>query len=123
VIAAIAVIGTAAIYSTVRVRNRDARWAAAIAVALLVSPLGWIYYLPFAFGSLAALGSERRWSGLLTAAVIAACVPMSVHFQAIELGRLAAVTLGAAYTWGMLLIVYGSRRADAPPHDRPDGSA
>jgi hypothetical protein len=110
-IAAAALLGAVA---AVRQRDPDARWTSAIAVALLLSPLGWIYYLPFAAGALVALWSTSRWSPWLTAAIFTCCLPMNVLFQAIAAGRWAAVSLGAAYTWALLTIVFGLWYHDAP---------
>jgi hypothetical protein len=102
----VALIGAAAAFTE---DNRDARWTIATGLALLVSPLGWIYYLPLAWGAMVAVWLEKGRAVPLSAAVLLCCIPMHVHFWAIGLGRLAGVTLGASYTWGLLLMLAAVR--------------
>lgn len=104
VVALFAIVALALLFLAYRQRDLDARWVAAVAIALLLSPLGWIYYLPLAAGALTALWSTGRWSAWLTAAVLALCLPMIVLFRAIDQSWWAAATLGAAYTWALLTI-------------------
>jgi hypothetical protein len=88
--------------------NRDGRWTIAIGLALLVSPLGWIYYLPLAWGAILAMwlnGGRRRVIG---AAVLLCSIPMQVHVWAIAQGRFAGATLGAAYTWAVVLMLWSA---------------
>jgi hypothetical protein len=89
--------------------NRDARWTIALVLALLVSPLGWIYYLPLAWGAVVALWLERRRTVLLPVALLLLCIPMQVHFWAIGLGRLAGATIGASFTWALLLMLIAAQ--------------
>jgi hypothetical protein len=89
--------------------NRDAQWTIAIVLALLVSPLGWIYYLPLAWGAVVALLLESQRTVLLPVALLLLCIPMQVHFWAIGLGRVAGATIGASFTWALLLMLVAAQ--------------
>jgi alpha-1,2-mannosyltransferase len=119
---AVAASGALLALLTWRISDRDARWTAAICLTLLISPLGWIYYLPLAAPALIALWSRGRWSRWLTAGVCLCCVPMIVPFSAIAIGRWAAVSIGAGYTWALAAIVLGAQRSDlaTATERRPD---
>ena len=102
--------------------NRDGRWTIAIGLALLLSPLGWVYYLPLAWPGMVALSLQSRRSVLLLTAVVLCCIPMRVHFWAIGYGRLAGATLGAAYTWAVALMLWGAMqiRTGEKNRERPE---
>ena len=103
------VVAIAAVAAAFAQDNRDARWMIAIGLALLVSPLGWIYYMPLAWGAVLALWLEKERRVLLTTALVLCCIPMHVNFWAIERGRLAGATLGASFTWAVLLMLIAAR--------------
>jgi hypothetical protein len=105
-----AVVAAAGLIAAHSLRDPDARWTVSIAVALLISPLGWIYYLPFVAPSLVAQWQGRRWSAPMTAAICLCCIPMNLYYSAIERGWLAGMTLGAAYTWTLVLILIGAMK-------------
>lgn len=82
--------------------------------ALLISPLGWVYYLPMTCGPfLGWLGAGREWNGLRTVgrdAVVLGVVgflllyvPQSVLLTG-QPSPLATATIASAYFWGVLLI-------------------
>lgn len=102
----VAIAGVAAAFAQ---DNRDARWTIAIGLALLVSPLGWIYYVPLAWGAVLALWLEKERRVLLSTALVLCCIPMHVNFWAIDRGRLAGATLGASFTWAVLLMLIAAR--------------
>ena len=70
---------------------------------LLVSPLGWMYYIPLLIPPLAATVPELQRLGPILVAGAMLWVPSSVlarnHF-----GPLASATIASPYTWGLLLI-------------------
>jgi hypothetical protein len=96
-------IGLVSAWAIRRSRNRDVHWAILAAAMLLMSPLGWMYYLPLLLPPLAATISvlPRLVPVLIAGAIL--WVPSSVlarnHF-----GPLATATIGSAYTWGLLLL-------------------
>jgi hypothetical protein len=89
----------------------DAAFAVLIVSALLVSPMGWIYYLPVAAGPLLALWLERRaapppWS-VRNMALALAAPGLVCPVGAALLGRHSAagtLTLGSIFVWSMLWI-------------------
>ncbi len=102
----VALAGVAAAFAQ---DDRDARWTIAIGLALLVSPLGWIYYVPLVWGAVLALWLEKHHRLLLSTALVLCCIPMHVNFWAIEHGRVAGATLGASFTWAVLLMLIAAQ--------------
>src|SRR5262249_34860404 len=97
---AIAVVSAWAIQ---RQKSRDAHWAILFASMLLMSPLGWMYYIPLLIPPLAAtIPSLQRLLPILVAGAML-WVPSSVlarnHF-----GPLATATIASPYTWGLLVL-------------------
>ena len=85
-------------------RNTDRDLAAILTLMLLLTPSGWVYYIPLAAGPLAAAAavssSRTRW--LWIAGVVALLFPY--HFT--DLGQPSAwatMTVGSLYMWGGLL--------------------
>jgi Glycosyltransferase family 87 len=82
--------------------------------AVLASPLGWVYYLPLAYGPILGwiragrgwgrlAGLPRPWLALLLAGVALLYVPHEATFVGQPSG-LASVTIGSAYFWGTLAL-------------------
>jgi hypothetical protein len=97
------VIGLTTLWAIRRTANVDVQWSVVAAAMLLLSPLGWMYYLPLLFPPLAAtISLLRRLAPVFIAGAIL-WVPSSIlarnHF-----GPLATATIGSAYTWGLLLL-------------------
>jgi hypothetical protein len=93
-------------------RSVDHAFAIGVFGALLVSPLGWVYYLWLAVPGCAAVW--RR--GVPRAAVLGftlLCVPL---FAAPMWGHsgLSTVVVGSAYTWATLLLWFSALSARAP---------
>ncbi len=87
-----------------RSRNRDVHWAILAAAMLLMSPLGWMYYIPLLIPTFAAVIPSRRH--VSARSVIAAAilwVPSSVLARN-TFGPLATATIASPYTWGLLLL-------------------
>lgn len=75
---AVFITGVLAIWRTTR-QTDSKRWALAAIASVLVSPLGWIYYLPLALGPVFALWPTSRW---WIVAIAIWCIPRSVFVQA-----------------------------------------
>jgi hypothetical protein len=94
--------------------------------AILASPLGWVYYLPLAYGPLVGWLRADRWAGLRTRGrtVLAllvvglAClyVPQEVA-ASVKRNALATVTLASTYFWGVLLLWLAVGRTFTQVHD------
>jgi hypothetical protein len=85
--------------------------------AILSSPLGWVYYLPFAYGPLLGwMGAGRRWEGIRQAGTrsIALCcgglalfyIPQESTFLGQPSG-FASISIASAYFWGLLSLWLG----------------
>ena len=88
-----------------RSTDLDAEWAWLLMAALLISPLGWGYYLPMALGPLTAVLSRRSMTpalGLGIAGIVASYPDLAVIGQP---SALASLTVGSAATWSLLLIM------------------
>jgi Glycosyltransferase family 87 len=83
--------------------ERDTHWAILATAMLLMSPLGWMYYIPLLIPPLCAtIPLLRRLGPVLVAGAIL-WVPSNLlarnHF-----GPLATATFASPYTWGLLLL-------------------
>lgn len=95
-----AVVGLLTLWRVQRT-DEDMAWALWLTAALLCSPLGWIYYLPMLTGPIVTLAVSRRlpyWTWYVLPAFIFPPIGRTVFQQ----NRLAAVTLGSVYGWGLL---------------------
>lgn len=99
----------AAVYSLYRTRsapNVDEDLLLVMLLAILISPLGWVYYLWLPFGPAFALASKyRRWPTLIKVGLVGLFVP----FHLTMLGQpnaILTVTIGSLYVWAVGL-VYG----------------
>jgi hypothetical protein len=86
----------------------DAAFLVLVLAALLVSPLGWVYYLPLVTGPALAAATRRPmldrpgWlRGLLLGSVALFYVPFEVA-EAWQPSRMATLTLASVYAWGLL---------------------
>ena len=110
--ATIAVI-TAAVLATVlalrqHASDTDRGFVLVLLLALLVTPIGWVYYLWVAFGPLAGLlCAPRRWTrfdaATLSLAVPGLLCPLALTGPWRD-APIAAVTLGSAYFWATLAL-------------------
>jgi hypothetical protein len=87
-------------------RNSDRDLAAILTLMLLLTPSGWVYYIPLAAGPVAAAAavSSSRTRSLWIAGVVALLFPY--HFT--DLGQPSAwatVTVGSIYMWGGLFVL------------------
>jgi alpha-1,2-mannosyltransferase len=100
----------------------DRVWALLILLALLISPLGWGYYVPLAAGPLAAawLAAPRSSRIAAGAGYLFLCVPPTALLIS-GWGPTASATIGCAYFWGVLALWISMLLADAPtPFPRTD---
>ncbi|MFN8065683.1 MAG: glycosyltransferase family 87 protein [Vicinamibacterales bacterium] len=90
----------------------DHAFATGVLGALLISPLGWVYYVWLAVPGCLAVWRGRFPRGAV-AGVMALCVPL---FAAPLWGRtgLAAISVGSAYTWATLLLWFSTLTAREP---------
>jgi hypothetical protein len=88
-------------------RRVDVAWAAIPLLALLISPLGWIHYLPIAAGPLSAMvrTAPRPAIGLGVAGWLLVCNPLAWMLPTNESGLGMLLTIGSSYTWGIVLLV------------------
>jgi len=91
------------------VRAVDRAFAVLIVAALLMSPLGWIYYMPLAAGPIAAvvLARERRrapnsWSALAAAIAIVGFLWPHPLLGVLQPNRWATLLFTSMYFWGTL---------------------
>ena len=86
----------------------DQSWAAILLGSLLLSPLGWIYYLPIAIGPLVGVWQRatRVTRGWLALGWLLACVPaVPTPFH---LGSVGTLLWGSCPTWATLSLFIGA---------------
>ena len=102
-IGGVVLIGVMSAWSVRRIKNRDAHWALLGVAMLLISPLGWMYYIPLLIPPLAATIPTLQWLAPVFVAGAILWVPSNLlarnHF-----GPLATATVASPYTWGLLLL-------------------
>ena len=88
----------------------DEAWAALLLAALLVSPLGWIYYLPLATAPLLLMADggwlpwRRGWTGgAFALAILLLYLPMEVTVLG-QPSRVATLVLLCLHSWAVLLL-------------------
>jgi hypothetical protein len=88
----------------------DEAWAVLLVAALLVSPLGWIYYLPLATAPLLLMADggrlpwRRGWpAGAFIVAILLLYLPMEVTVLG-QPSRLATLVLLCLHSWAVLLL-------------------
>jgi len=105
-------LGAIAIVATVVLRfprDLDGRWSLLLVASLLLSPLGWVYYLPAFVGPLVAQWRTATRAShmvqLAGATVLWAAVPTGALER--PFGTFATLTAASAYGWGLLLLFAG----------------
>jgi hypothetical protein len=101
-------------------RRPDLAWALILLGSLLVSPLGWIYYLPLAAGPIvASLGGIGSWVCFWISAYM--LLLFRSNFMAnLPMSAGAAVSVGSIYAWTLLLLftaVWSGRGTSRPVDD------
>ncbi len=86
-----------------RRRDADTRWAVLILTALLVSPLGWVYYVPLALGPLWALHVRQPRTLVDSLLLIAWCIPVGSDVPS-PAGRWWLLIWTNRYTWALLAL-------------------
>jgi len=92
-----------------RHRRIDNDWAVLVLLALLLSPIGWVYYVPLAAGPLIASFVVAPRSARIVAIVgyLCLCMPLTPMMSA-TLGVTATITLGCVYSWGVMALWYSA---------------
>jgi hypothetical protein len=91
--------------------DADRDFAAILTAMLLVTPAGWVYYVPIAAGPLAAaLASSRTTSWFWSAGTLLLLMPYPFAASAPS-AAWATLTLSSVYMWGGLLLLVGTLRA------------
>jgi alpha-1,2-mannosyltransferase len=105
-LAAAAIVIAVGVRRIVVTRNVDAAWATLTLTALLVSPLGWIHYVPIATGPLVAVLVAGRPTALrlVTVGVLLLCVPFA-WLTATTFGPALTLTVASCYTWGVTALL------------------
>jgi len=106
----VAALTTWRVWSLARHTAVDEAWAVLLLAALLVSPLGWIYYLPLATAPLLLMadGGRLPWrvgwvGGAFVLAVALLYVPMEVTVLG-QPSRVATLVLLCLHSWAVLLL-------------------
>ena len=109
--AVVGILTLAIAITDVTERSTDRAFALLLVASLLISPLGWVYYLWLPAGPAAALALARRGSrpmsvwnrGVVVLAVAGLLWPieLTLNFQP---SGWATATLGSAYFWGTLAL-------------------
>jgi len=113
-----------------RLRDRedaDRDFAAVLTLMLLVTPAGWVYYLPLAAGPLAAMRAKStgRSSWLWMAGTLALLFPYPLA-GAGQPSVWATATIASVYMWGGLLLLaatLGDELRAVPAHSHPPSDA
>lgn len=91
-------------------RTLDQAWATVSVAALLLSPLGWIYYVPISAGPIlsALRGASPRVQILIW---VGGAMPFAVLAGGAPYGPLATLLVGNWYLWTLALLYWGVRGA------------
>ena len=96
----IAGAAAAAAWRIARDRDADRRTTAGVLLMLLLSPLGWVYYLPIAFGPFVTTLPITR---LTVTALALHLIPMVVFLPSMATTPVILQTIGSVYTIGLML--------------------
>jgi hypothetical protein len=103
----VAVVVALGARTLLRTRDRDRVWALVLVSSLLLSPLGWMYYVPLAAGPLLAVAAHARRStrAILAAGYVCLLLPL---LSSPGLGVVVNTALFASmYFWGVTLLFAG----------------
>jgi glycosyl transferase family 87 len=112
------VLAAIAAWRVAKSRNVDAPWASLSLLAVLVSPLGWVHYVPIVTGpAIAALRPATHATRLIAAAGwLLLCVPF-LWLRDRSFTPLLTATIACAYMWGTLLLLVACLTANRPIDD------
>jgi len=102
----VALAGGRALYLT---RDRDKAWSIVAIGSLLLSPLGWVYYLPIAAGPIMAVALKSRRAAQVLLAVGYAC--LLVPPLAASTSGASTAMAGSIANWALLLLFAGAAQA------------
>lgn len=101
---AVLALGIAALTVAVGRRSIEHAFAATVLGSLLISPLGWVYYIPLAAAPCMGLWRERRPAGAV-AGLLLLSAPLFVP-SALALRGLGTASIGSVYYWSTLLLFF-----------------
>lgn len=101
--ASAAVVAAGGVGAVWRRRDADVRWAVLILTALLVSPLGWVYYVPLALGPLWALHVRRPLALVDSLLLVAWCIPVGSDVPSPS-GKWWPLIWTNRFTWALLAL-------------------
>jgi hypothetical protein len=84
--------------------------------AVLISPIGWTYYLLILSGPLAAWGQQQGWPNGIKTPLMLLMVPTQAVFLLWVLHPMLGSVYSAAALFLWAVVIYRSRRAPAPAH-------
>ena len=100
----------------------DRQFLIVTAAMLLLSPLGWVYYLFLLMAPLAAVLAsdapmlDRRTRTLLLIGVCGLLMPAPVPWLTLQWDNgIITTTLGGVYTWGLLIVFLAATRVKSRP--------
>jgi Glycosyltransferase family 87 len=98
----------------------DTAWAGLLLVAVLISPLGWLHYVPLGIGPLVAalMAGGSRVPRAAVAGWLLLCVPFE-WLKGLTFGPALTITLASSYAWGTILLLIAVVRARAPGPGEP----
>jgi alpha-1,2-mannosyltransferase len=107
-IALAAVVASITAWRIAAIGRRDHAWACVGLLSVVLSPLGWIHYVPIVIGpAIASLHSSRRSArALAMAGWLLLCVPYA-WLRMRTFGAWSTLTFASVYTWGVVLILAG----------------
>ena len=103
VVAVAALVGVAA-WRFWRTPDLDGEWSAVLLIALLASPIGWLYYVTTAAGPITAIARRSRYAAsIVTSGVALLTMPYVLVFGAARTA-IGTLTIGSAFFWGVALL-------------------
>lgn len=98
----------------------DMAWGALGLLAVLISPLGWVHYVPIAIGPIAAvLMRLTHPPRLAIAGWLLLCVPFA-WLKIFTFGPVLTLTVASAYAWGALALLAAVLLSDSTSSQTPN---
>ncbi len=110
------------IFRVIVARDVDRAWAALGLLALLISPLGWVHYVPIVTGPFVAtlITAGRRVPRVAVVGWLLLCVPFA-WLKATTFGPLLTLTMASSYAWGTMLLLAAVLLTSSAPRASTNG--